>query len=42
MKIGSEWLGMRQTWTISMKCNVREADIKLNKAVKAHDNPFTT
>ena len=41
IKKGSAWLDMRQAQAIWMKCNVRGADIKLNKAGKAHDNAFT-
>ena len=41
-KNGSAWLDMRQAWDIWLKCNVRRADIKLNKAGKAHDNAFRT
>ena len=33
---------MRQARAIWLKHNVRGADIKLNKAGKAHDNAFTT
>ena len=32
IKDGSAWLDMRQAWAIWLKCNVREDDIKLNKA----------
>ena len=39
---GFAWLDMRQAQVIWMKCNVMGADIKLNKAGKAHDNAFTT
>ena len=42
IKNGSACLDMRQARTIWLKRNVREADIKLNKAGKAHDNVFTT
>ena len=42
IKDGSAWLDMRQAWAIWLKFNVREANIKLNKAGKAHDNAFTT
>ena len=42
IKNGSAWLDMRQAWAIWLKHNVREADIKLNKAGKSHDNAFTT
>ena len=42
IKKGSAWLDMRQAQAIWLKRNVREADIKLNKAGKAHDNAFTT
>ena len=42
IKNGYAWLDMRQAQAIWLKCNVRGADIKLNKAGKAHDNPFTT
>ena len=42
IKDGSAWLDMRQAWAIWLKCNVREAGIRLNKAGKAHDNAFTT
>ena len=41
-KNGSAWLDMRQARAIWLKCNVREASIKLNKAGKAHDNAITT
>ena len=41
-KNGSAWLDMRQARAIWLKRNVREADIKLNKAGKAHDNVITT
>ena len=40
-KNSSAWLDMRQAQAIWMKCNVRGASIKLNKASKAHDNAFT-
>ena len=39
---GSAWLYMRQDRAIWLKRNVRGADIKFNKAGKAHDNAFTT
>ena len=39
IKNGSAWLDMRQAWAI---CNVREANIKINKVGKAYDNSFTT
>ena len=42
LKNGSAWLDMRQAQDIWLKRNVRGADIKLNKAGKAHDNAFTT
>ena len=42
IKDRSAWLDMRQAWAIWLKCNVREAGIKFNKAVKAHDNAITT
>ena len=42
IKNGSAWLDMRQARDIWLKRNVMEADIKLNKASKAHDNAFTT
>ena len=42
IKDGSAWLDMRQAQAIWLKRNVREANIKLNKAGKAHDNAFTT
>ena len=38
IKNGSSWLDMRQAQTIWLKRNVKEADIKLNKVGKAHDN----
>ena len=41
-KNGSAWLDMRQAQAIWLKRNVKGAGIKLNKAVKAHDNAFTT
>ena len=41
IKNGSASLDMRQAWAIWLKRNVRGADIKLNKAGKAHDNAFT-
>ena len=39
---GSAWLDMRQARAICLKRNVREADINLNKARKAHENAITT
>ena len=39
---GSAWIDMRQAQAIWLKRNVREADIKLNKIGKAHDNGSTT
>ena len=39
---GSAWLDMRQARDRWLKCNVRGAGIKVNKAGKAHDNAFTT
>ena len=39
---GSAWLDMRQAQAIWMKRNVREADVRLNKAGKAHANAITT
>ena len=33
---------MRQNWAIWLKLNVKEADIRLNKAGKADDNAITT
>ena len=42
IKKGSAWLDMRQARAVWLKRNVRGADIKLNKAGKAHDNAFTT
>ena len=42
IKNGSAWLYMRQARAIWLKRNVREADIKLNKAGKALDNAITT
>ena len=42
IKDGFAWLDMRQARAIRLKCNVRGAGIKLNKACKAHDNAFTT
>ena len=42
IKNGFAWIDMRQAQAIWLKCNVRGADIKLNKAGKAHDNAFTT
>ena len=42
IKDGSAWLDMRQNWAIWMKCNVRGASIKVNKAGKSHDNALTT
>ena len=42
IKDGSAWLDMRQARAIWLKSNVKGADIKLNKAGKAHDNAFTT
>ena len=41
-KNGSAWLDMRRARAIWLKCNVRGAGIKINKAGKAHDNAFTT
>ena len=41
-KKGIKLRRMRQARAIWMKCNVREPEIKLNKAGKAHDNAFTT
>ena len=41
-KNGSAWLDMRQARAIWLKLNVREADVRLNKAGKAHDNVITT
>ena len=42
IKNGSAWLDMRPARAIWLKRNVKRADIKLNKAGKAHDNAFTT
>ena len=42
IKNGSTWLDMRQAWAIWLACNVRGADIKLNKVGKTHDNAFIT
>ena len=42
IKNGSAWLDMRQARAIWLKPNVMEADIKINKESKAHDNEFTT
>ena len=39
---GSVWLEMRQARAIWLKCNVREASIKLNKEGKSHYNAITT
>ena len=39
---GSAWIDMRQAQAIWLKLNVREADVRLNKADKAHDNAITT
>ena len=39
---GSAWLDTRQARAIWLKLKVREADVRLNKAVKAHDNAITT
>ena len=33
---------MRQAQAIWLKLKVREADVRLNKAGKAHDNAITT
>ena len=41
-KYGFAWLDMRQARAIWMKLNVREADIRLNKADKSHDNAIRT
>ena len=42
IKDGSTWLDMRQAWAIWMKIKVREADVRLKKASKAHDNAIKT
>ena len=42
IKNGSAWLDMRQAWAIWLKRKVREANIKINKAGKSHDNAITT
>ena len=42
IKNGFAWPDMRQARAIWLKRNVKGADIKLNKAGKAHDNAFTT
>ena len=42
IKNSSAWLDMRQARAIWMKLNVREADVRLNKASKAQDNVITT
>ena len=41
-KKGSAWLDMRQAWAIWLIIKVREADIRLNKESKTHDNAITT
>ena len=42
IKDGSGWLDMRQARVIWLKLKVREADVRLKKAEKAHDNATTT
>ena len=42
IKDGSTWLDMRQAWAIWLKLKVREANVRLKKAGKAHDNAITT
>ena len=42
IKDGSTWLDMRKYRAIWMKLKVREADIRLNEAGKAHYNAITT
>ena len=39
---GSAWLDMRQDWAIWLIIRVREADIRLKKVGKTHDNEITT
>ena len=41
-KKGSAWLDMRQARAIWLIIKVREADVRLNKARKTHDNAITT
>ena len=41
-KNGSAWLDMRQAQAIWLKIKFREADVRLNKVEKAHDNAITT
>ena len=42
VKDGSIWLDKRQAWAIWLKLKVREANVRLKKAGKAHDNSITT
>ena len=39
---GSTWMDMRQAQAIWLIIKVREADIRLNKESKNHDNEITT
>ena len=39
---GSAWLDMRQYRALWLKLKVREADVRLMKAGKGHDNAITT
>ena len=41
-KKGSTWIDMRQDRAIWLIIKVREADIRLNKESKTHDNAITT
>ena len=41
-KDGYAWLDMRQARVIWLKLKVRETDVRLKKAGKAHDNAITT
>ena len=42
IKYGPAWLDMRQDRAIWLILKVREANIRLNEAGKAHDNAITT
>ena len=42
IKNGFVWLHMRQSQAIWLIIKVREANVRLNKASKTHDNAITT
>ena len=42
IKDGSAWLDLRQARDIWLKLKVREAGVRLKKAIKSHDNAITT